>query len=377
MAPSHNLRETDTHLDSPLEMLAREPYRFDFFQSVRLLTWAAHCAKQNGDVAARHAIGNDFSPSDEVVRFRSRPSFSFPGSAIDGLRWPEGNRQALPVMQVTFLGLFGPQGALPRHYTQLIIDRHRHKDSALRDFLDLFNHRLISLFWRAWAKQRLPIAFEEAQRDGGRHEDPFTKMLYSLVGFGSQGVRDRLHVRDATFLYYAGHFAQVRPQAVTLEALVGDYFSVPARVAQFRGQWLQLQRADQSRLAAQPSGFSNQPLPNNQLGVNVVIGQRVWSVENCFRVRLGPLSYRQFEAFTPAGNQLIPLAQLVRTYVGPEFDFDVQLILRHDEVPTARFAARGQPESCRLGWNTWINSQPFLRDADDAAFACEGLPTRD
>jgi type VI secretion system protein ImpH len=279
-------------------------------------------------------------------------------------------------MQVAFLGLFGPQGVLPRHYTQLIIDRTRQRDTSLRDFLDLFNHRVISLFWRVWAKHRLPIAFEEAQRGAtGAAEDLFTFILYCLVGQGTRGLRQRMEFRDSALLYFAGHFAQARPQAVTLQAIVAEYFGISAEVVQFCGQWLLLDRADQSQLSGQTLGYSRQPPPNNQLGLNTVVGERVWSVENRFRVRLGPMDYRQFAAFTPDGPLHVPLAQLIRTHAGPEYDFDVQLVLRRDQVPMSRLTARDQPPTSRLGWNCWIYNQAFDHDADDAAFTCEGLPT--
>jgi type VI secretion system protein ImpH len=377
MAATGNKANTTASFDSPLEALAAEPYRFDFFQAVRLLRWAARERGDQGESVGGRPVGQSFSPEEEAVRFRSLPSLSFPSAAIHRLEWPGDDRERPPEMRVAFFGLFGPLGVLPRHYTQLIIDRARHKDTAFGDFLDLFNHRLISLYWRAWAKHRLPIAYEESQLDpGGPTEDPFTMVLYSLIGLGVRGLRDRRELSDTTFLYFAGHFAQSRPQAITLVAMISDHFSLEASVQQFRGQWLQLDRADQSRLPAARQGFDRQTPRNNRLGVDVVIGERVWSVENRFRVRLGPLNYRQFESFTPAGSQSTPLGQFVRAYVGPQYDFDVQLVLHQDEVPLAQLAAAGQPATCRLGWNSWAFSRPFSRDADDAAFVCEGLPTR-
>jgi type VI secretion system protein ImpH len=361
---------------SPLAALAAEPYRFDFFQAVRLLRWAAR-ERDESDSTASRPVGHDYSPAEEVVRFRSLPSLSFPAAAIQKLEWAEEDRRSRPEMHVTFLGLFGPMGVLPRHYTQLIVDRARNKDTALRDFFDLFNHRLISHFWRAWAKYHLPIAFEESQlAPAGPREDPFTTLLYSLIGLGVKGLRGRREILDTAFVHYAGHFSQARPQATSLVQIVGACFATGASVRQFQGQWLQLDFADRSRLPTARRGFDRPAASNNRLGVDVVVGERVWSVENRFRICLGPLSYRQFESFTPAGANLVPLAQLVRAYVGPEYDFDVQLVLRRDEVPSARLAAPGEAATCRLGWNCWTFSQPFTHDADDAAFSCEGLPTR-
>ncbi len=99
-----------------------------------------------------------------------------------------------------------------------------------------------------------------------------------------------------------------------------------------------------------------------------MIGARVWNVTSKFRIRLGPLSYAQFRRFIPSGDALEPVSQLVRQYVGGEFDFDVQPVLRGEEVPWCRLG--GNPaDAARLGWNTWVRSGPFDRDVDDAVFS--------
>ena len=150
-------------------------------------------------------------------------------------------------MVVTFLGLTGPSGVLPRHYTELLLQRIREKDFSLRDFLDLFNHRLISLFYRAWEKYRLPIGYERSQLDDPDEQpDPVTRGLYCLVGLGTAGLRGRLDVDDEAFLYYSGHFAHFPRSASALECLLADYLEMPVRVQQCQGQWLALEPDDQA-----------------------------------------------------------------------------------------------------------------------------------
>lgn len=373
---------------SLLKRLEREPHRFSFFQAVRILeTWAARrqrlnqaSEKEGRDTDARDSrsplgarpVGHDYHPSDEVVRFRSLPSQAFAGSELHSASprqtSDDNESQAAMELVVTFLGLFGPAGALPQHYTQLVVDRVKHRDGALRSFLDLFNHRLVSLFYRAWSKYRLPVVFEQRQLTGGG-EDPITSTLYSLVGLGTTSLRGRLEIPDATFLYFGGHFAHFPRNAIALQSMIADYFHVFTEVRQFEGQWLSLEPADQSRLGNRfPLGA------NDQLGLNVVVGQRVWSVENKFRLRLGPMNYRRFVQFMPDGKALLSLAQFTRMYAGPELDFDVQLVLRSDEVPASRLARHDETPDCRLGWNSWVQSRPRTQDAADAVFVCEGLP---
>jgi type VI secretion system protein ImpH len=132
-----------------------------------------------------------------------------------------------------------------------------------------------------------------------------------------------------------------------------------------------LNRDDQSQIPSQrfPRGL------NCQLGTSVIVGERVWNVECRFRVRIGPLSWKEFQRFTPTGEWLVPLCQLTRCYVGPELDFDVQPVLRASEVPFCR-AGGEKSASSRLGWNTWLCSKTPGRDADDAVFSLEGNPQR-
>jgi type VI secretion system protein ImpH len=271
-------------------------------------------------------------------------------------------------MVVSFMGITGPSGVLPRHYTQLLIDRIRRKDYALRDFLDLFNHRIISFFYRAWEKYHFPVAYEDAALDPDfGEEDLFTRSLYCLVGMGTGGLRNRLAIRDNVLLYYGGLFAHFPRNAISLQAMISDYFDLPARVLQFFGQWLYLSQDNQTCMPSPNQGEEC----NNQLGLSAVVGERVWGVESKFRVRLGPVGYQQFRRFTPMGDLLTPLGQMIRTYAGPDLDFDIQPVLRRQEVPCARLGGDESDPSC-LGWNTWIRTIPLPHDARDAVFEFEG-----
>lgn len=327
------------------------------------------------------AVGYTGPPNTESLRFRVLPSHSFPAGEIASLRQTqpadENSPWAPAEMVVTFLGLTGPAGVLPQHYTQLVIDRTRHRDFALRDFLDLFHHRAISLFQRAWEKYRFPIGIELAALEADAVADMFSRCLFCLVGlgsgeerFGEGALRERLELPDNVQLYYGGYFAHWPRNATSLETMIGDFWQLPTRVLQFQGQWLRLDREDQTSLPHR-SAWGN---TNARLGVDAIAGERIWSVEHRFRIRLGPLTYAQFRRFTPLGDELLALAQLVRTYVGVEFDFDVQPVLIAREVPGSRLG--GELESgSRLGWNTWLQSVPRPQDAEDAVFVAEGRPS--
>jgi type VI secretion system protein ImpH len=349
--------------------LLQEPHRFDFFQAVRLLESMARAQARHDP---RRPVGRDQPPEREVVRFRTWPSLGFAASALRQIRPPAPRPGAAdgeppPEMVVTFLGLTGAAGALPYHYTALLLRRVRLKDQALRDFLDLFHHRLLSLFYRAWEKYRLPFVYERS-RLGGNGDDAVSQGLYCLVGMGTAGLRGRLAFDDEAFLYYAGHFAHAPRSAVALEGVLEDYFAMPIRVEQLHGQWLPLDRDDQ---ALMPSELHPQG-QNNQLGLDVVIGERVWDVQSKFRVRVGPLSYRQFRTLMPNGDGLRPLCQLARTYAGAEFDFDVQAVLAPAEVPWCRLGSEADGEAY-LGWNTWVRCEAFTDVVKDAVFSLEDV----
>jgi type VI secretion system protein ImpH len=340
------------------ERLFREPYKFDFFQAVRLLERI---------LVGRESVGRDAAVDREVVRFRAHASLSFPASSVADLKWverPDQTGETPPEMAVAFHGLTGPAGVLPQHYTMMLLARNRAKDFSVRDFFDLFNHRLVSLYFRAWEKYRLPVQFERARRDPAGEPDPVTRGVYCLTGMGTDGLLPRLKVDPAAVLYYSGMFAhRVRP-AVSLEEMLEDFFEMPIRVLQLQGRWLNLELADRARMPA----AGRRKAATNQPGYGMVVGRRVWDVQSQFRVRVGPLTYDQFRRLMPDGDGLQPLCRMVRQFAGPDLDFDVQPVLMPEAVPPTQLSTRGDNRS-RLGWNTWMSSKPFTQPVGDAVFA--------
>ena len=333
--------------DPPLEqILFEEGYRFDFFQAVRVLE------RLHPD---RHSVGRDGIPSKEVVRFRSHLSLTFPPSSVhEIIRSLDETEPA--EMVVAFMGLTGPMGVLPRHYTELLLERVRHKDFALRDFFDIINHRVISLFYRAWEKYRFPIAYERTRSQNNDY-DPFSIDLFHLIGMGTKGLRGRLAIDDEALLFYAGLMAQQPRSASALEAILKDYFGVPVTVKQFVGAWLHLTNENCSRLR---SGDAN-----SRLGTSAILGSRFWDQQAGFRIRIGPLTFRQFCQFLPSGKAFKLLVELNRYFVGLTLDFDVQLILKEAEVPSCQLRKPG-PDALKLGWSSWLKSREFVHDAEDA-----------
>lgn len=322
------------------ERLLAEGHRFEFFQAVRLLERVAR---------DRDPVGGPGPPSQEAVRFRTRVSLEFPASAIHEVRDTE-RAGAPPEMIVSFLGMTGPLGVLPHCYTELLLDRTRQKDNALWEFLDIFNHRLLSFFYRAWEKYRFPISYE---RTG---QDSFTEYLFDLIGMGTPGLRGRMVIPDQALLFYAGLIAQRPHSAVAVESILRDYFGVPVTMQQFCGRWLALDPENLSRIGA----------ANSTLGGDMVCGARVFNAQSKFRLKLGPLTLSQFESFLPNGPFYAAAGEWTRLLAGMEFDFDVQLVLRKEEVPACQLGAGALP---RLGWTSWLKTEDLKEDSSEVVLS--------
>jgi type VI secretion system protein ImpH len=340
------LRRTEPSIE---EALFGRGYEFDFFQAVRLLARM---------FPAREAVGGSARPREECARFGARLSLAFPPSAIHDIeRVPDSDE---PVrMTVAFLALTGTQGILPFHYTERMIARKAARDTTLAAFLDLFNHRLVSLFYRAWEKHHPPVLLER-YRSRGDESDPFTLYLYHLIGMGTDHLRGRMRVADESLLRYAGLIAQ-RPHSVAaLRAILRDYFSVPVEIDQYIGCWYDLDEADRCYLAPE--------MDRNQLGEGACLGDQVWDQQSRFRLRIGPLGLDRFMDFLPPADGMMKLVELTRYVAGQSMMFEVQVFLRAAEVPFCRLDDEGF-DAPRLGWLGWLKTTEFTADAGDAVSA--------
>ncbi len=315
-------------------LLRDDPWPFEFFEAV----WALEEMFPD-----RAPVGTFSDPAKEAVRFGLNPSLGFPPSDIHRLEAREGPWK----MTVNLLGLTGSSGVLPHYYSETVIDRDRKKDRTLRDFLDLFHHRMLSLFYRAWKKPRLPVRYEDAQ---------MVAYLESLVGLNSPSLRDRQDVDDRTMLYYAGLLGPESRSAVGLEQMIGDYFGVPAVVEQFAGAWYALADGEMCR-------FENEFDESTALGSGTVVGDAVWDQQSRVRVRLGPLTMEEYRQFLPGEAGYQRLRTLTRFYSRDQYDFELQLVLRKDEVPQCELEDN---DTIQLGWTTWMKVKPrFERHPDD------------
>lgn len=319
-----------------LKDLRERPHAFGFFSAVRLI----ECIH-----ADRPRLGDSLRPADDPVRLTQDPSVAFAPATLAGYAPGSGTRPAR--LASYFLGLFGPQGPLPLHLTEFARARQRNDgDPTIVRFLDVFHHRMLSFFYRAWANVRPTVQYDRPERDR------FGTYVGALFGIGRPAFRDLDELPDPAKLHYAGLLACQTHHPDGLQAMIVDFFGLPARIEEFVAAWLALAPGDRWRL-----GASTQ---TGTLGKTVILGTRVWDAQHRFRIALGPLSYADYERLLPGGLGLRRLRAVVRNYLGDELAWDVNLILKGEEVPKLALGQTG-----RLGWTCWLGARAPERDAAD------------
>jgi len=315
------------------DALKRAPREFDFFTAMRMLE-RAHSDRPRWGEARR--------PADEPVRLGQDVSLAFAPTALVSFASDESQRP--PRLAVSFFGAFGPNGALPLHLTEHTRHRlHHHADTTFARFVDLFHHRLLSLFYRAWASSRPTV-----QRD--RPEaDRFQVYMGALSGRGLRTTRERDALSDLAKLYYTGLLSAPTRNAAGLSAMVSDFFGVPARVEEFVGEWIDLPPGSAWSLGGVPRRSAPRM---GLLGRSALLGSRVFSVQHKFRLTLGPLTRAMFRRLAPGGESLPRLVAMVRNYIGDELAWDVRL------MPEEKAVQPLQLGTSRLGWDTWLVSEP-------------------
>jgi type VI secretion system protein ImpH len=327
---------------SVAEGLFEEGHRFSFLQAVRLL-------EELYD--ERTPPGEGVDPQREVVRFRHAVRMDFPPGDVELVRPAAKGEPA--EMVVNILGLAGALGPLPPAVSELIVERTFRKDKAFRDFLDIFNHRLVSLLYRARKKYRPAIDVSDAVNRTARTTSPrpntkapdrgrVARVLYSFLGLGTPHLLRRMEMPDRALLPYAGLFVDRYRSTPGLVRLLEDYFGVPVDIAQFEGRWDAIEDDDVTRI-----GHSGQ---NQLLGGGAVLGRRLWSDDSGFRVQLGALTFVQFLSFLPNGVAFRALIAAVQFYVREELGFTIGLTLAAADVPKLGLGAA----NLFLGWTSWL-----------------------
>lgn len=325
--------------------LVEQPFEHDLFMLLRRL-----------DAQGGHPLlGRAPRPRDEPLRLGQEPSMAFAPSNVSGV---EVDQDGAPRISIYGFGLFGPNGPLPLHLTEYARERKRHHaDNTLSAFADLFHHRLILLFYRAWADAQSVNSLDRT--DGHR----FVDYVASLMNMGQPGLKARDRIADHARTHMAGHLVRQTRNPEGLIQILRLYFDVPVRVVEFVSDWVHIDERQVSRI-----GLLGR---NHRLGSGATIGLAVRDAQGKFRLELGPLSQQQFREFLPGSPRLQQVVDWVRQYVGIEFAWELRLVLKKPEARGMRLSS-----DQRLGWGSWLGTRLSDTDAGDMVFQPEALFSR-
>jgi type VI secretion system protein ImpH len=313
-----------------LAEVKQEPWRFDFFGVLRRLE------RSHPD---QPRIGDSASHRDEYALLGQDLFMSFPASNLSRFETTQDGRARI---FVKFLGLLGPQGALPLATTEEAYGWQLANNDAFPRFLDLLNHRFIQLFFRAWANSR-PIAHRDLPE-----RDRFKTYVGAMIGLGEAHFQSLDTVPDDGKLRLAGLMSPQTKSSSRLRRMICDLFGVKAEVDEFIGTRLALEASERTTLGRRNSG----------LGSEILVGGTCFSVEDKFRIRIFVKDMLQYLRFLPTGDRCEPLADLVYFYIGDQLDWDVELALPAGSVQSTKLGSFGQ-----LGWTTWMAPNWANREA--------------
>lgn len=276
-------------------------------------------------------IGEDGPPSHELIRFRSVKTPALSVNNVKKVVAKESGYEHYEFM-VSFMGLLGSAGVLPQHYTRLSLERIKQGDSALVDFIGLFEHRLISLFYKAWGKYKHAIAFENAKKI---HDDPFSQVIKSFSSF-SRG--------PLTQLYYAGHFSKTNRSLSNLVSLVKEMLGEKVSAKSMVGRWLPINVKDRCVIGS--NGY------NHRLGDGVIVGKRYWDIQSKIEIVVDGITmerYRELEHGKPL-YQL--LTATINSYVPIHINVFLRFIVNCQRVELSQLDGKLQ-----LSQNLWLASK--------------------
>ena len=318
------------------QKLQAAPYTFSFFLAIRRLQTIHR---------DRPGVGKSVRPADDPFRLSQEPFLDFAPATLSAFNRGKDGR---PTRLVTyFFGLFGPGGPLPLHLTELARDRLRnYDDPTLARFLDIFHHRLLSLFYRAWASAQPTVHLDRP------NSDRFGDFVGSLIGIGAPAFRNRDSFPDNARRYHAGTLSRETRNADGLAAMLAEFFQVSVDIEEFVGHWLELPDECCTYLGRKPEGRHQSD--------GSIIGRRVWDCQSKFRIVICSVDYSAYQRFLPDGTSLPKLISAVRAYIGDELDWDLQIVLKRAERPSTELGVSGQ-----LSRTAWIAGHSGSGDAGD------------
>ena len=318
------------------EILVEQADQFEFHAFIKIL-----------EELNPHApsVGVGENPLKEVVYFKTHVGFDFPPTDIRSFQLSDG--ESPPQLTVDFFGIAGHPGPLPTPYTQILMDNDRRGDTAFHFFLDIFNHRLISILQRIRKKYWIGLATDVPENT------LLGRCMASLLGLGFASLGERMSIPDRSLFPYIGLLWGVPRSLGGLQKILSSFFRLPVSIEACQGKWVPVPLSQRSVLGK--SGRFN------VLGKDAILGARFWDQKGFITLHLGPLTLPQYMNFLKPGKSYDALCDLVVYYMGKASDFRINLILDRQEIPKTALGA-----GAALSWTSWLNRggiQP-LKDDD-------------
>jgi len=330
------------------DQLFKEVYSFDFHQVVRLMEFfTPGCTP----------LGEGSNPNSEALRISSRISFSFatadlnnlyPAKAIDPLK-------KLPQLSINFMGLAGISKPIPTPYAYRFYQRTRWKDTATKDFLDIFNHRFAGILYRIHKKFRVELS------TGFLETTVFGSVLSSIAGIyqKSDFLKNRMSVPDRSIIGFSAYLWKRPPSSYGLKEIIGSYFSILVKVREYYGAWVKADSSQWSRLSSKKETF-------NVLGRTMIIGTKAWDQQGGIVLELGPINYETFLSLLPTGGKYNAFCDLAYLYLGDLYGLKVNFTIKKDTIPKVRLGT-----NAALGYTTWAHSNSFQKDDSQVIIDCK------
>lgn len=324
-----------------LRRVGEEPWAFDFFQLMRRIETLSAVAYD------APGVGRSLKTREDPIRFGQEPSLAFAPRSINSVR----TRAGVTRMLVNFMGMLGPQGPMPSHFTEYVRSRElHHQDPTWARFLDVFNNRMVGLLYRAWAMSR-PTVGRDATAAGQPERDRFALYVSSLFGLATPGLQDRDSVPDDAKRFFAGRFANQTRSPEGLAAILRDFFGTPVRIDEFIGRWSELPEHNKTLLGRK--GVAS-------LGESTILGARVWECQSTVRVTLGPMNRQRYDRLLPGGEGHARLMSWLKMFGGEELGWEVVLTLQRQETPRPKLGS-----GVRLGYSCWLVRETPADDRSD------------
>lgn len=307
-------------------------------QAARLAELAAKRFGRGGEV------GRDTYAGDEPIHFVASDRMALPIGDIASADTDDGRVR----ITANVMGMAGATPALPPAYSELQLQRRRLRDFSFARFLNLFDHRALSFFYRITRKYRWPLQAERAEANG---DDPIGRAALALAGFGVDGAHRRLHVADAALVPLVAHLADARRSAASVETVLRAVIGLPLRIVQAQPVWMAVPASEQTRLGSVAGQFAQ--LGGSTAGAvdGAMIGNAVLDVQHHYVVEIGPVSYAQLQRFCAGTDMRRLVAEICVLAAGMEHRPSIRLLIEPGEIPPLRLGDETMPALLgRTGW---------------------------